>query len=176
MSTTPPETPSAPATKTSDRLLTMLGLLLFVAGLIITRLLRDEQDPGLGADIGDILKSFGAVLAAIGGSLPIPELIRRGVGAGGGKVLVTLIAGGILSAGALLGGCGLLGAREIVAERSVQFDVQRGPPCIVKVLADGDLVHTTTGPTVRCGVTIEDAAPPGDPPSTGADRPQGAEQ
>ncbi|MCC6625405.1 MAG: hypothetical protein IT385_29440 [Deltaproteobacteria bacterium] len=158
MSIQPPETTPPAAPKLADRIITVVGILLFVSGLVVARIFRDAPDAHLGADLGDILKSFGTALAAIGGALPIPEFLRRLAGAGGGKALVAIVAGGLLSAGSLLGGCSF--AREIRAERSVDFQVERGPPCIVKVLADGDLVHTTRGEGIRCGVTIDGEARP----------------
>ena len=61
------------------------------------------------------------------------------------RILLSLTAFSLLSACV---------AREIRAERSVDFVVRRGPPCIVTVTADGELVHTTRGETVRCNVEV----------------------
>lgn len=159
MSVQPPETPTPAAAppRLSDRLITITGLLLFVAGLIVARVLRlPEGAPGdheLAGDLGDLLKSFGVVIASIGGALPVPDLLKRLVGAGGGKVLLALIAGGALAAGSILPGCG----STYQAQRRAVVDWWPGPPCHLEVRLDGERKPVVT-------VDAPEACEP--PPST----------
>lgn len=140
MSVQPPETPTPAAAppRLSDRLITITGLLLFVAGLIVARVLRlPDGAPGdheLAGDLGDILKSFGVVIASIGGALPVPDLLKRLVGAGGGKVLLALLMGGVLAAGSVLPGCG----STYQAERVAHLDWTPTPKCHLEVRLDED--------------------------------------
>ncbi len=140
MSVQPPETPTPAAAppRLSDRLITITGLLLFVAGLIVARVLRlPDGAPGdheLAGDLGDIIKSFGVVIASIGGALPVPDLLKRLVGAGGGKVLLALLVGGVLAAGSVLPGCG----STYQAERVAHLDWTPTPKCHLEVRLDED--------------------------------------
>ena len=140
MSVQPPETPTPAAAprRLSDRLITITGLLLFVAGLIVARVLRlADGAPGdheLAGDLGDILKSFGVVIASIGGALPVPDLLKRLVGAGGGKVLLALLMGGVLAAGSVLPGCG----STYQVERVAHLDWTPTPKCHLEVRLDED--------------------------------------
>lgn len=172
MSVQPPETPTPAAAppRLSDRLITVLGLVIFAAGLVVARALKlppdAKGDHELAGDLGDILKSFGVVIASIGGALPVPGLLKRLVGAGGGKVLLALIAGGVLAAGSVLPGCG----STYQAERRAVVDWTPGPPCHLEVRLDDDTRPVVTvdapeacePPPVKCPATIppESAAEP----------------
>lgn len=138
MSTQLPEAPSTPAQKAeakrlSDRLITLCGLVLFFSGMVIARLLKHSDDPGLGDDLGDIFKSFGVVIASLGGALPVPDVLKRLLGAGGAKVLTMLVVGGLFSAGSLMGCAG----SQYAAERKADLDWTPGPPCHIEVHLDG---------------------------------------
>lgn len=61
---------------------------------------------------------------------------------------VSVFVVGLLAVG--VGGCG---PRHVVADRSVAIDVRRGPPCLVQVHADGELVARVDW-SKRCEVTV----------------------
>lgn len=46
-------------------------------------------------------------------------------------------------------------ATTVNAEKTVDLDIWQGPPCKIVVKADGKIVHTTNGKTVKCGVVVE---------------------
>lgn len=54
-----------------------------------------------------------------------------------------------------LGGCA---PRHVVAERSVDVDIKRGPPCLIRVVADGELVARVDW-SKRCEVALPEATP-----------------
>ena len=56
----------------------------------------------------------------------------------------------IILAGIFITGC----ATTVNAEKTVDIDIWPGPPCKVVVKADGKVVHTTNGKTVKCGVVV----------------------
>lgn len=134
-----------------DRLITLSGLLIFLAGLVIARVLEvppgQPGDAELGADLGDIFKSFGIVVASLGGALPVPDALRRLLGAGGSKVVAVLVAGGVLAAGSILPGCALLERREIHTDTApeVTYGVEDGR-CVLRGFTDGTETYTAIGP------------------------------
>lgn len=147
MSTQLPETPTpatpaqaAEAKRLSDRLITLCGLVLFFGGMIIARLLKHSDDPGLGDDLGDLFKSFGVVVASLGGALPVPEVLKRLLGAGGAKVLAALVLGGLFSAGSLMGCATSDSGRTL--RLHLHNDPSRAPPaCLYELTIDGRVLH-----------------------------------
>lgn len=47
-------------------------------------------------------------------------------------------------------GCGPL---AVSAKRSVEMDVKKGPPCVIEIKADGEVVSTVQGPRM-CNVEV----------------------
>lgn len=125
---------SDPRPSKAPKVLTIIGLVVFFAGVIVARVLR-RDDPELATDVGDTIKTLGTVLASLGGSLPIPELLRRALGTGGSKVLMALLIGGVLTAGSALPGCG--GSQYVARERAY-VEWKQGPPCWFAVRLDDE--------------------------------------
>lgn len=155
MSVSSPEPQKTPEKRGSGAI-TIVGLLLFVAGLVVARAVHPESDPHLGTDIGDILKSFGAALAAVGGPVPLVDWLRRGLGSGGAKILAAGTLGGALALLSLLGGCAALERREVActtAPESVLEDLPDGR-CALRGYCDGHELWTAIGPG-PCGEVEE---------------------
>ena len=151
---TPPQPQPAPKKPTGLEIaITVLGLLLFVAGLICARALRiapeEKGDHELASDIGDTLKAFGVALSAFGAPLPLSAMLRGLAGTGGGRVLTALLLGGVLAAGSVLTGCG----STYQAERVAHVDITPGPPCHVEVTLDDDAKPVVTVDAPRACVT-----------------------
>lgn len=136
--------------------ITILGLLLFVAGLVIARAVRPEDDPELGADIGDILKSFGTALTAVGGPVPLVDLLKRALGTGGAKTLSFALVGGALTLLSLLGGCAALERREVACTTAPELVLEDLPDgrCALRGYCDGHELQTLIGPG-PCGEVEE---------------------
>lgn len=58
----------------------------------------------------------------------------------------------------VLGACGVLGTREVQAERTIQSTIVERP-CRIEVWVDGELVHLISGEKhkIDCPVTVEEA-------------------
>lgn len=128
-----------------DRLITLCGLLLFLAGLVIARVLKvppgQPGDADLAGDLGDIFKSFGIVVASLGAALPVPDALKRLLGASGSKIVAVLVAGGLLAAGSVLPGCATSDSGAKLAFR-LRPDPHRPPPACLYVLEiDGRELH-----------------------------------
>ena len=156
MSATPPNEPQTKPEKRGSGVITIVGLLLFVAGLVVARAVRTESDPHLGADIGDILKSFGAALAAVGGPVPLVEWLRRGLGTGGATTLSFALVGGALTLLSLLGGCAALERREVACTTAPELVLEDLPDgrCALRGYCDGHELWTAIGPG-PCGEVEE---------------------
>lgn len=147
---TPTEnTEPLPAVRPPSKLLTLVGLLIFLAGLIVARVLRDS-DASLATDLGDILKAFGVVVASMGGPLPIPDALKRSLGAAGSKLLAVLVAGGILSVGSLLGGCATSDSGQTLRFRLANDPARAKPACLYELAIDGRVKHR--GAIAECPV------------------------
>ena len=150
---TPPQPPSPKKPTGLEIAITVLGLLLFVAGLVCARALRiapeEEGDHELAGDIGDTLKAFGVALTAFGAPLPLTSVLKGLAGAGASRVLTALILGGVLAAGSILPGCG----STYQAERVAHVDITPGPPCHVEVTLDDDAKPVVTVDAPRACVT-----------------------
>lgn len=139
------ETPVTPSRWTPE---VVIGLLCLVASAVLPHLGLEAAASGFAAMAFWLLSPIRSPLTP--GSPPTPRGYARA-----DVLAVGLAVGLALLAVALLAGAGGCLAREVRAERSVDFAVSRGPPCVVTVRADGDLVHTTRGETVRCAVEID---------------------
>ena len=71
-----------------------------------------------------------------------------------GKVLKFIIciawAMIVVSAVTMISGCGPM---TFAAQRSVEMNVKKGPPCVIEIKADGEVVSTVQGPK-RCNVEV----------------------
>lgn len=146
----------------------VIGLLCLVAGVILR--LAFEVDEGLAKTLTDteLAKALaeartglriGDGLLLLGGSLlgwapPLPAL--RLPGGGGSGPTTGLTVGLVLGTGAMLAGCA---PRHVVAEQSVDVEIRRGPPCLIRVLADGELVARVDW-SKRCEVALPEAVTP----------------
>jgi len=132
--TQPQPTPIVPPA--NGWVFTLVGLLTFFVGVVLARVLKSPDDPTVGADVGDIVKTFGAVLMSLGGPLPLVDVLRRSLGGPGARVLTALVVGGVLAAGSILPGCG--GSQYVARDRAI-VDWWPGPPCHVEVRLDDPL-------------------------------------
>jgi hypothetical protein len=71
-----------------------------------------------------------------------------------GKALkyIVLVAWAALafSTATMFVGCGPL---AVSAKQSVEMDVRKGPPCVIEIKADGEVVSTVQGPK-KCNVEV----------------------
>lgn len=129
---------------------------------------------GQGKTVGDLLaddivrETIGEVLAAMGlagvawgraraqGPLSLGRTDDERGNVRVAALGLLLLPLGLLLAAIIASGCG---PRMVTAERSVNLDVWPGPPCLIRVEVDGELVARVDW-TKRCDV--------GAPPATGA--------
>ncbi len=126
----------------------IIGLLCLVAAAIVPWIFPDEAGRGMGS----ALTVLGGMLA---GWAPPPPGARPPDQRGMARVDAVFAAIAIAATTgifvALLGaGCG---ATQVRAEKSVSLDVTPGPPCVIVVRADGEIVSTVAGPQ-RCAVVV----------------------
>lgn len=135
------------------RSLTFWSLIATLIGLALAGIGQGQPllailgSPEVQTTIGEILAGLGlgGVLVGrvrAGGPLTLGDGDRRG-SAGLGVLVALAVIGAVVAA--LAGGCI---PRQVVAERSIAVDIDRGPPCVVTVTADGAVASTVTGP--RC--------------------------
>ena len=55
-----------------------------------------------------------------------------------------------VSAFSMIQGCGPM---TVAAKKSVEMNVKKGPPCVIEVKADGEIVSTVQGPK-KCNVEV----------------------
>ena len=56
----------------------------------------------------------------------------------------------VVSAFSMIQGCGPM---TVAAKKSVEMNVKKGPPCVIEVKADGEVVSTVQGPK-KCNVEV----------------------
>ncbi len=56
----------------------------------------------------------------------------------------------LVSAFSVVQGCGPM---TVAAKKSVEMNVKKGPPCVIEVKADGEIVSTVQGPK-KCNVEV----------------------
>lgn len=126
----------------------IIGLLCLVAAAILPWIFPDDAGRGMGS----ALTVLGGMLA---GWAPPPPGIKppdqRGMAHVDAVFMSAAVAATIAVFVVLLGtGCG---ASQVRAEKSVSLDVTPGPPCVIVVRADGEIVSTVKGPQ-RCAVVV----------------------
>ncbi len=126
----------------------IIGLLCLVAAAIVPWIFPDEAGRGMGS----ALTVLGGMLA---GWAPPPPGVKppdaRGMARVDAVAMAVAFAATVAVFVVLLGsGCG---AAQVRAEKSVSLDVTPGPPCVIVVRADGEVVSTVRGPQ-RCGVVV----------------------
>lgn len=128
---------------------------------------------GEGKSAGEILsddivrETIGEVLAAMGlagvawgraraqGPLSLGRKDDES-GRAGLPLLAALVALALVPLLLSLAACG---AMQVQAERDIDVDIDVGPPCVVVVRADGEIVSTTRGPK-PCKVVVPPAPKP----------------
>lgn len=155
------------------RSVTIWSALVAVLGLIITRLASGKSvgeivtDPevqsGTADLIGFLLSALGAAGVLYGrvtaSSAIAPSITGRTDDESGRAGLPLVAALATLALVPLLLSFAACGPRMVVAEQSVRLDVWPGPPCLIRVEVDGELVARVDW-TKRCDV--------GAPPAHGA--------
>jgi len=139
------------------RSLTFWSLVATLVGLALAGLARGAPlldvlgDPEVQGTLGSILTLLGVGGAVVGRARAAgPLTLGSGTDRQGrGEIAVlAAIAVGLLGVLLLAAGSGGCAARQVRAERSIEVDIRRGPPCVVTVTADGAVAATVTGP--RC--------------------------
>ena len=74
------------------------------------------------------------------------------------SLVVLLLAFSAFAFAFILLGSGGCAPRHVVAERSVDVEIQRGPPCLIQVHADGELVARVDW-VKRCEVALPEVMP-----------------
>jgi hypothetical protein len=133
-----------------------LGLLFFALAYCLPRLWAVDAGQG---DIIEHGYPLGLGLIMIGMRKPAvtahPDGKRpdeRGMARLGVLLVLTAMLGAL---GLLAGGCA---SADVVAKRTSDFAVERGPPCTILVYADGKLRYRQIGPE-RCNVTVDGVQP-----------------
>jgi hypothetical protein len=124
--------------------LTFWSIVLSLVGLALAGVGRGEPLVAILAS-QEVQETLGELLAALGfGGIAYgrarasePLSLGRGKGDERGAVAVVALLLVAFAAALLASACG---PRVVRAERSVDVDVRRGPPCSVRVTADGKLV------------------------------------
>lgn len=129
----------------------VIGLLCLIAAAVVPWISPDDAGRGMGSS----LTVLGGML--LGWSAPVPGIRRpdeptRGM-ARIDAVFVAIALGAMVAVFAALLGAGGCGAAQVRAEKSVSLDVTPGPPCVIIVRADGEIVSTVRGPQ-RCAVVV----------------------
>lgn len=133
----------------------ILGLLCLIAAAVVPWIFPDEAGRGMGSSLtvlGGMLLGWapqvpgGGVKPPSGGKPAERGMARVDVVFAGAAVTAVVAVFVVL----LGGGCG---AAQVRAEKSVSLDVTPGPPCVIVVRADGEIVSTVRGPQ-RCAVVV----------------------
>lgn len=149
------------------RSVTIWSALIAVLGLVITRLASGKSigeivtDPevqsGAADVIGFLLSALGAAGVLYGritaSSAIVPSITGRTNDESGRAGLPLLAALASLAVIPLLLSLAACGAMQVQAERDIDVDIEVGPPCVVAVRADGEIVSTTRGPK-PCKVVV----------------------
>jgi hypothetical protein len=134
----------------------ILGLLCLIAAAVVPWIFPDEAGRGMGSSLtvlGGMLLGW-APPAPVLGVKPPPAAppASRGMARIDGLVIAAAVGATVAVFVALLGSGGC-GAAQVRAEKSVSLDVTPGPPCVIVVRADGEIVSTVKGPQ-RCAVVV----------------------
>lgn len=128
----------------------VIGLLCLVAATVVRRVVNEP-------DLADGLMLLGGSL--LGWAAPLPPVRPGGSGPGGAGT--GIVVGVVLGALAMLApGCG---PRNIVLEADdppPTFDVRRGPPCRMSLIALGEEQAVVTHDTARCRLVVDGAEVP----------------
>lgn len=138
------------------RSLTFWSLVATLLGLVLAGIGQGDPllailgDTSVQATVGEILAFLGLGGVLVGRARAVGPLTLGGGDRRGSAEIglvkaaaVACILGTLLAL--VIGACL---ARQVVAERSIAVDIDRGPPCVVTVTADGAVASTVTGP--RC--------------------------
>jgi hypothetical protein len=104
---------------------------------------------------GLVLIVSGSAMALGTGGVAVRRRGRDESGRAGLPLLVALVALALVPLVLALTGCG---AMQVHAERDIDVDIDPGPPCVVVVRADGEIVSTTRGPK-PCKIVVPPPAP-----------------
>lgn len=139
----------------------LVMMLIGISLILVAALVVQPADPTSDVWLG--ILAAGCATAGISGWAVVPKKTKPDE-RGGVRVdlLIAVVAGMIAS---LLIGCG----HTFDARRSVDLDVKRGPPCDMRLKADGDTKCRVRGPE-RCDVWLDGVQLP--PPKKVAPEPQ----
>lgn len=126
----------------------VLGLVILIAVELLRWLAEMPAETATGLT--------GLAWLCLGGPPTLAALAARKTDERGhvrGGLAVLVLALGVFVVGLLAVGVGGCAPRHVVAEQSVEVDIQRGPPCLIVVKADGELVARVDW-SRRCEVSL----------------------